>query len=145
MKKITKYVADDGAEFNTLEGCLLYEKHTLEVEAVVMRLPEVPDIPACGFANGAGYIQHDKNTFLSVRKELLELTKQHTSHRWIQESIDDNSVHPSYAGRIIDELRLKALRNAWFRISCTDESFREWGQPFYAANPDKAKQIQLNP
>jgi len=144
MKKITKYVANDSTEFNTIEDCTAYESECLAIESVIMRLPEIPDIPGCGFANGAGYIQHNEALFTSVRKQLLELAKHHTSHKWIQESIDDPKIHPSYAGRIIDDFSFRPLVKAWHRIMCTDKHYREWGQPYYAANPEKAEQIKLN-
>lgn len=144
MKKIAKYVADDGSEFTSERKCREYEAHCKRVAQILKPLGPLPNLPACGFANGDGYIQHDEQTFMKARVELLEQAKKFTTHKWIQESIDKGmDAHSSYAARIIQECTTTALDRAWCRIQCVDRQFREWGQPYYAEHPEKAKQVKL--
>lgn len=144
MKKISKFVANDGSEFTSQKKCERYEAHCKEVKAVMKKLGSVPKLPNCGFANGGGYIQHDEATFMQVRTQILEIAKKFTDHKWIQETIDKGlEAHSSYAARIIDECTTRPLGAAWSRVQCVDKQFREWGQPYYAEHPDKAKQVKL--
>lgn len=144
MKTITKYVAYTGAEFTIEADCLDHEAKSKAVDAIVAQLVPRPKGPSCDFENGSGYIQQERETFFKVRRELLELAKTETTMKWIQQSIDDPTAHPSWAARIISESTNGQLARAWHRISCTDKDFREWGQPFYANNPDQATHKKLN-
>jgi len=145
MQIITKYQAFDGREFFYADECRKYENFAERVSLLMKPLGELPDLPACGFANGGGYVQHDGDTFLKVRNALLEIAKEQITHTWLQESIDNGmDVHSSYAGHIISGYGNRYLSSAWHRIACTDNQFREWGQPYYADNPSKAKQVCLN-
>ncbi len=48
-------------------------------------------------------------------------------------------VHPSnIASRFIDDSDCTPLKSAWWRLQCIDDKYREFNQPFYALNPDKA-------
>lgn len=143
MRKIQKWCAKDGAEFFEEEQCRSYERHCRAVKEAMEPMGKRP--PGCSFSNGSGYLQHTKEEFIAVRRKLLEIAKEFTDHRWIQDSIDKGlTVHPSYAGRIISECTTIPLDRAWSRIMCVDKNFREWGQPYYAENPNEAKQIRLN-
>lgn len=145
METITKFKAYDGVEFTNSNKCEEYEKQSREVEAIIIQLPQKPELPGGGFENGKGYLQHNEELFMKIRSELLEFAKKFTDHQWIQQSIDKGTdVHASWAGRLIDECGINALRKAWNRIMCVDSSFREWGQPYYANNPGKGKQVALN-
>jgi hypothetical protein len=147
MRQITKYAAADGAEFTSADACIAYEALAAEVAEIMATLRARPDDDAdCNFSNGHGYLQHDPEMFYRARLSLLKLAQRYTTFRWIQESIDDPTVHPSWAGRIISEACPRPLYAAWARLSCVDDQFREWGQPFYANNPDKAPESRrLNP
>lgn len=48
-------------------------------------------------------------------------------------------VHPSWFSRLLDcETGLKEWHRAWHRIACINwRTHREYGQPYYANNPDK--------
>jgi hypothetical protein len=145
MKTILKYVAYDGREFIDQTACQEYEDNCRAADLAVSRLPPRPKGDGCAFENGHGYIQHDRETFLKVRRLLLEQAKKESPHAWIDQAIADETVHPSWAHRWISECCCGQLGKAWYRILCTDSQFREWGQPFYAANPDKGEQVCLNP
>lgn len=144
MKVITKFEADDGTEFYSVDACAEYEKETAEVEAIIAQLVPTPNEDSCEFGSGSGYIQQDGPTFLKVRLELLQFAKRTINHYWIQQAIDDSTVHGSWPGRIIDDCGVRALSRAWYRVMATDGLFREWGQVFYANHPEKATMKQLN-
>lgn len=144
MKTITKYVAYTGAEFTSETECLAHEAKSKAADAIVAQLVPRPKGSSCDFENGSGFIQQESKTFFKVRRELLELAKTETNMEWIQQSIDDPTVHPSWAGRIISESDNTQLARAWYRICCIDKDFREWGQPYYADHPEEATSKKLN-
>ena len=143
MEIITKYKAFDGSEFTDKTNCMQHEENCAIVEKIMRCIDLAPQ--DCDFANGGGYLQHDKNALLKVRNEFLEFCKRYTSHKWVQETIDKGwDAHSSYAARVIDECAPRSISKHWYRFSCIDDKGREWGQPYYAANPDQAKQVRLN-
>lgn len=144
MEVITKYKAIDGKEFNTDLECLDHELLIKKVDEIMSPLHPIPKDDGCVFANGGGYIQHDKKILILVRRSLLELCKTYVDHKWIQQTIDDESVDASWVSRLLGDYGINPLYMAWNRFSCIDKNQREWGQPYYANNPEKAKQIQLN-
>ena len=143
MKTVMKFKADDGAEFVSEIECVEYEKLCAEIAGVMGVLPPKPDSPGCRFENGGGYIQHDPATVTAVRASLLRIAQRLNPHDWFVNSIEDKTIHSSWAGRLISEMSAPLYR-AWHRISCTDSQFREWGQPYYEAHPNEAKQVRLN-
>lgn len=137
MNAVIKYVAYDGREFIDLSACLKYERDCRTADKIIAQLPERPD--SCDFSNGElGYIQHDRELFLKVRLELLEQAHKESPHDWLKQAMNDATIHSSWPSRIISECCTRQLCLAWNRISCVDSEFREWGQPYYANNPDKA-------
>lgn len=143
MQTITKYKADDGVEFLNASECELHEANCELAEAIMRTLPKKPD--SCDFSNGGGYVQHDAETLLKARNRFLEFVKRYTDHKWIQQSIDGGmDIDCSWAGRIIGECAPSSIYKHWCRFGCVDKSFREWGQPYYALNPEQGKQIRLN-
>lgn len=139
MKTILRYQANDGAIFDSAEACTRYEDLCAEVTAIMAQLISLPLSERCHFGNGGGYIQQDPETFKKVRRSLLKLAQRECPHKWIDQSIADDSIDPSWAGRIISDCSAPISRG-WYRISCTDKRFREWGQPYFALNPSKGKQ-----
>jgi len=141
MKTITKYIAYDKSEFTDEAACLEYERKCRIADDIISGLRTRPE--GCDFSNGTGYIQHDPETFKTVRRELVEQANTEYPHKWLQAELDGQEVHPSWAARIIGECCTDRLYKAWYRILCTDSKFREWGQPYYAEHPEEAKQIAL--
>lgn len=144
MEIITKYRATDGKEFTDIQKCMDYENLIDRVNKVMQQLSPKPDLPGCSFENGHGYIQHDRETYLSVRNEILDIASESIDHHWIKQTKEGENVHASWVGRLLDEYNIKPLYKAWNRISCVDKLYREWGQPYFASNPHKGEQIQLN-
>ncbi len=143
MRQVTKYKANDGSEFTDAAECIKHERNCADADEIMSKLPTKPN--TCDFSNGGGYLQHDKDTFLVVRNKFCEFAKRYTDHKWIQDTIDNGmDAHPSWVGRMIDECAPRSISKLWYRFMCVDSEFREWGQPYYADNPDKADQTCLN-
>lgn len=134
MDAITKFKTYDGSEFDDRVDAEKYEADCRIADAIIAQLPPLPKEDGCRFSNGHGFIQHDPKLFARVRLQLLQQAAKETDHKWIRESIEDPTVHASWAARIISESCTDQLHRAWYRIHCTDSQFREWGQPFYAGN-----------
>lgn len=138
MKPVTKYEAEDGKVFDSEFDCVAYEKRSARIAEVVSKLQPIPKNDGCEFTNGGGYVQQLPAVVVSVRVALLKIAQEASTHKWLQESIDDISADPSWAARIISECDSTPLHKAWLRIMCIDKQFREWGQPFYALHPEQA-------
>lgn len=136
MKIITKFVADDGTEFPEEAKAEAHDKLIKRVELVMRPMGKIIEDYNCDFSNGSGYIQHDISTVFDVRVALLEIANSIYHHKWLL----DAKSHPSWAGRIISECCPNVVYGAWPRICCVDVKGREWGQPFFALNPDKGTQ-----
>lgn len=142
MQQITKWEADDGREFSDMDECIEYENLCDQVERIISAFPKKPENDGCSFANGGGYIQLSEEVVKTTRNKLLDLIATKITHNWVEESRFMN-VHPSYVGRLVDECNIRPFIQAWSRISCIDKQWREWGQPYYAANPHEGEQIML--
>lgn len=147
MKKITKYKSNDGKVFDSKKECLEYELLCDQVDQVISQLDHPKSFSCNDFENGEGYIQHDPIIFLKVKKELLQLMAQKIDHHWISkaiESIGTDRVHPSLIGRLLSDYGISPFNRYWYRIQATDSQFREWGQIYFANNPDKGKNFCIN-
>lgn len=136
MKVIQKFQAFDGSEFGSETECRQYEELCSEIEVIMSQLPKRPSDDGCRFSNGRGFLQHREDVFFPVRDALLRIGNRISPHKWFDQSMANRTVHPSWAGRIIDETS-RPLAQAWYRIMCVDSDLREWGQPYYANNPDQ--------
>ena len=137
MQAIQKYRADDGAEFDSEKKCIAHEELCAEIAKVMATLPKRPNDDGCTFSNGHGYLQHSAEQFWPAREALLRIGNKLFPHKWFDKSIADRSVNSSWAARLIGEASAPLCR-AWERISCVDGQLREWGQPYYANNPNEA-------
>ena len=143
MEIITKYKAKDQTEFTTKFDCLLYEELIDRVNSIMGRLPKLPEYQNCDFANGHGYIQHDKEVLTSVWNDLLDEFKTNIKHHWLDQS-KDLKVDTSWVGRLVSDYNISPYNKAWYRMICIDRAtFREFGQPYYAKNPDKAVLFEI--
>lgn len=138
MIKIEKYKAIDGKEFNDPDQCLEYEALIDRVNTIMKPFGDRPD--DSDFQNGVrGYIQHDRDVFLSVKRNILEEIGKHINHQWIKDTMERDNVHPSWVARLIGDCGIRPLDRAWFRFQCIDNQYREWGQPYFANNPHEAE------
>jgi len=141
METITKFKAIDGKEFTSEIECLKYELLIKRVDEIMALLPQTPKDDGCNFSNGGGYVKHEKTTLRNAQIQLLEICKEYIDHKWIQQTIDDETVHLSYVGRVLGDYGIRPLENAWYRFSCVDKQYHEWGQPYFATNPDKGTNV----
>jgi hypothetical protein len=142
MKPITKYQAADGSEWKTESECLAHESLCDRVAVVMKPWPARPKDDGCSFANGHGYIQLSEKLVAQVRNQLLDLIGERIKHDWVEQS-RDMAKHPSWVARLLSDYGIRPLEDAWWRLSCVDKYWREWGQPYYAANPEKGEQRQI--
>lgn len=140
MKRVQKFRADDGAEFDTEAACLEHEALCAEIDGVMATLPRPPADDGCRFTNGHGYIQHTPERFWPARDALLRIGNRLSPHKWFEQSLADREIHPSWCGRLIDETS-RPLSRAWYRVMCVDKDLREWGQPYYANNANAPETI----
>lgn len=140
MKKIIKYAAHDGSEFFSKKDCARYEDLCDEINKIIGVLQPLPEDKNCEFVNGAGYIQHNAQTFRKVHINLLKIAYRLTTHNIIKTALENpDSVHSTWISRIISDSGVpKILNIAYSRIMSTDQYFREWGQPYFATHPDEA-------
>lgn len=145
MEVITRFKANDGTIFDDQSKCMEYDlliSKTINIMSDMESVPQDTD-----FVNGSGFVQHKPEKVLEVKRKLLELIKTKINHDWIQQTIDalgTQNVHPSWVSRLLGDYGIKCLNSAWHRFSCIDSRYREWGQPYFANNPEKGDQKRLN-
>ncbi len=141
MKQITKYEANDGSQWDAIDKAV--ERDTLllviaETDRLLKPRPE---------GSFEGYVQQDKQNVMDYKRVLMRIAKKYC-YGGSDSSIWDlpvEQLHPSsIAGRFIDDSDCNPLQGAWYRLRCTDDKYREFNQPFYVLNPDKAVMKEIN-
>ena len=132
MEIINKYKALDGKIFETQEECEKYDRLVLRVRQTMQLFCNLPKDENCRFANGKGYLQHKKEDVITARKEIVELGNEYFNQKdkWSFGAI----------GRLFNDAECNILYAAWQRLSNCDNKYREWGQGYYAVNPNKGIQ-----
>lgn len=151
MREVTYYETVDGEVWKEKADALLHEKILDIVADIMAPLPKKPN--NVDFDNGHGYLQHDMEQFLTIRRHLAQLAMQYIEiprNSWNfsvleQTAMDPLSIHPEYFWKVIGEQRtLKGINTAWFNIGlCTDKEGRQWGQMYYADHPENAKSMKV--
>lgn len=141
MEKIIKYKTIDGEEFENKEDG---ENHESLIDRVGNLMSLLPKTPNTDFFNGEGFIQHDRKNLIRVRRNLLEICKEYIDHNWIHQTIDNETVDPSWVARLLGDYNIRPLCKAWNRFYCIDNKYREWGQPYFALNPEEGINKCLN-
>lgn len=151
IQTVTKYRATDGSEWATIEEAVKRERLIAGVRVAMNPLVPCPDAP--DFSNGMhGYIQQDKAVVRSVTEALIAIADGTADEpgplRWWFDSQEKDhgkrpgaEVHPSWFGRILDGAH-QPLDRAFYRLCCIDSQGREWGQSYFANNPDEGKQVE---
>ena len=89
--------------------------------------------------NGEGYFQHSISQILEYRDKADNLFREITNIFHIT-----SQTHVSYIVRILGDLN-SPLQKCYQRLYCINMvNGREWGQPYFALNPEKGKQVKLN-
>lgn len=142
MKTQTIFRSDDGKRFDTEADCLNYEQMVIEAAKANKILPQAVD-DGCSFTNGGGYIQYTAENVARFEKETERLIREYIS----KEYADKYAQCPrGIVGRYLSDgggPQNDLAYKLWTRRYCIDDSFREWGQPFYALNPDRGTQTEL--
>ncbi len=125
MREVTRYEANDGSIWTTQEKAEERDADLVVCEQIVESLGPRPKDSHCNFSNGHGYVPHLPEHVLLAQK------------RWDAACLERfGTCHP----RAVDDYQ-HPLRGIGSRLRCIDESGREWGQPFFALNPTKGKQV----
>ena len=141
MKAITKYEADDGKIFDSAEAAIKHDAKRISVKKIMRLINPIPD--TIDFVTGDGYVQQDALAVQEFKRQILLMGAVHHNKmaEWAKNPIE---VHPqSIVGRILSDCDHE-LYKAWHRVMCIDDSYREWGQPYFAINPDQGKQVEVN-
>ena len=143
MKTVTMYEAADGSRYTKAKQATIRDMIIEKVEEAMAPLgPQFKD-EGCHFANGRGWIKHDPAKVKEVKRALIEVGKGPLGWWYDKQlklhgkTLDDlMTCHGSWFGRMLDG-SCAPLERAWSRMCCITEDGREFGQPYYAANPDK--------
>lgn len=133
MKAIIKYQALDKTTFNTEEECVRYENLLNKVNKIMSKIGDKVKDKSCEFGNGGGYIQHNKEIVKKAQTDITNLAIKELK-------LDKDYKFGSFIGRYIDDSGVNCIKEAYCRLQCIDNKGREWGQPYFAINPDKGVQ-----
>lgn len=129
MRTVTKYQANDGSEWDTVEQCEDHERLLERIEAINAILS---DHPVDG--NDDVGVQHDPMKVALFVTQLKELAAEECP-QYAKEIILATSGN-SIGGRILNDGNSPAWR-LWYRWMCIDRNGREFGQPYYALQSNK--------
>lgn len=126
MRKIKRYESEDGKEFKTKHECIEHEHIVNEVNDVMSKLKPQPE----GFYNnkcGIDYIKQDKDTFLLVKKLLLNIISRYIEEIWLPSEIcKEGDINLGLHMHHFDAQYIFVLRKAWYRIILTDNKYHEY-------------------
>lgn len=137
IKKVERYQVGR-CLFKTLKEAKVHVAKLTAIERVNSMLPRAVDTN-CRFANGHGYIQHDKAKVEAFRQAIAELIRSEGFDETVVKSFLE---YPrGLAGRCLDDGG-SLLYDLWSRSSCIDDKWREWGQAYYALHPEQGTQTE---
>jgi hypothetical protein len=143
MKTVTYYVAKDGSEHKTEAGAKERDALIRRVRAAMEPLGKQQRDPHCRFSNGGGYVPHSKEAIGKARAALIVISREVLAWYFRDSKVNPEEAHASWFCRIIDG-SCGPLDMAWSRLARIDELGREWGQMYYAINPDKGEQVEYS-
>lgn len=136
IKKVVVYEASDGTRFDCRKDAEAWESLCLGIVVATRPLGDRPSSPA--FRGGFGCVVHAVATVGEVRDALMPFTVA-AFPRWFAAN-----RHPETFTQVSTEAMAwltqqhALLGPAWYRLVCIDATGREWGQPYFAKNPDRA-------
>lgn len=142
MKEITTWRASDGCDFTNKTDCAAYDQLCENVIHVMAAFPPHPQHDGCNFSYGGGFMQLSEKVVTTVRCKLIDIIATKINPGSVEE-FRDLKVPASSVAKFIDGNNIRPLYAAWQRLSCIDSRWREWGQPYYAINPDQGQQVML--
>ena len=138
MQTVIKFKAVDGKLFDNEKDCIAHEKMIEDVKAAMSFLKPTPS--DTDFKNGGGFVQQCKEVVSKAMVRIVEIAGIEKRPEFIN---DPFACRHGVIGRIIDDSRNNHLWTAWIRFMCMDSQYREWGQPYYARNPEEGEQKEL--
>ena len=132
MEKIIKYKTIDGEEFFDKKEASNHEDLISEMNIITEILKPTPKEFDMDFANGNCYIQQDIFKVQEVKVKATDLyNKLYREYDFIEDIMDfgrqlSDSSSPLYA--------------LYCRLSNIDFEGKEWGQTYFALNPEKGTQ-----
>lgn len=135
MQVITKIQAVDGKLFDTEADCIKHEKIIDEIKDAMSTLNPIPT--DCDFSNGGGFIQQDISVVSKAMVRIVEIAGIEKKPKFTN---DPFSCRFGVIGRCIDDGGNPDIWRAWSRFMNIDNLVREWGQSYFARNPEKGKQ-----
>lgn len=146
MKAVIKHQANDGSEHGTEAKALERDRLLVVIEEITRAcLKPVPT--ECGWN---GYIQQHPASVTDYKRTLMRIAKQEGVYGKCGDSdciwdLDPKLVHPrGPAGRYIDDGGSRPLNAAWHRLMCMDAQCREYNQPYFAMNPKKCEDGEVD-
>lgn len=150
MKKQTIYIADDGTHFNDEAMCMQYEALCEGISNAMKPLGKRPS-GGSFYNSGLYYVQHT-DVVLAVVDNVITAIHQFTA----SDRIKANTVLTPASNRynIISWVRRELMENeiwitpnrALSRLLCINlQSYREYGQPFFAQNEWQARDKAIEP
>ena len=133
MKVIMIYEANDGSRFAKKDDCEKYEVLCENTEKAMSILKERPD--SLDYGGSTDFIQQTEEGVDCALKKFCELCAQRIPSyaEWFKQTAD-GTRHHSHIGRIISDYDIKCLGKAYYRFSCISDTYKEYSQPYYAAN-----------
>ena len=135
MQTIIKIQACDGELFDNEADCVKHEKMIAAIKDTMSTLKPVPN--DCNFSNGDGFIQQEIRTVANAMVRIVEIAGIEKKPEFIN---DPFACRFGIIGRIIDDSGSAHVWSAWSRFMNMDHFGREWGQSYFARNPEKGKQ-----
>ncbi len=119
-------------------------KCNLILTPLVIGLPDLIDKElgneSTAFGNGSGYIQHNSDVVDKCQRSFMDYCYEVLGNKvFLEKKIHKQGI----VGRYLDDSGTD-LYVYWHRFMCIDDKYREWGQPYFAINPDKGTQRCLN-
>jgi len=137
MKKITIYESENGCRFNTEQEALLEDSYIIKCAFIFKDWKPSPD------GHGTSVAQ-SKEVFFKAFRELLKLCNERGKHQWIdlaletpENDMENLNIRMTYVSRIVGEMPGNELNRHVYRLSCVDNNFNEWDQPYYKNESNK--------
>ncbi len=131
-----------------------YDELVIEIETkldkIMSKLLDKKSLPSSAdFSNGKGYIQHNADVVNEITAEVMKLAFDNNYLGYEENyrktipfiKTQKNFRQHSIVGRYLDGT---VFNSTWSRLMCIDSKGREFGQPFYALNPEKSTMEPLN-
>jgi len=147
MKPITAYQSVDGRVFVRAQDCADYESHCHNLSEIIRGLPKFDHTNE--YEIGKAYYQHDKDSWLGVRNNLLMYFDQKwpeyhfkglVSNRGDKGIVADYTWMNNFLRKNCDVPALLA----WQMVGYVDDNFRQWSQIAYASVDRTGKCLNRN-